>query len=163
MAVLYNANTTDWVYTNNTGKGLDLFITISGCAGEDRQYGENEREGNKEVFYARGNTGASVFVVQSSGRLNLVVDGGEGSERMLRRTGRWESKRVRYFKNGWDRFWGKASYRTDTWWKWRGVQNQVKPTQSGQTKSFATSLVPNENIRISANSTFSLSVATYPK
>ncbi|WP_267891196.1 hypothetical protein [Helicobacter bizzozeronii] len=43
------------------------------------------------------------------------------------------------------------------------MQNQVKPTQSGQTKSFATSLVPNENIRISANSTFSLSVATHPK
>ncbi|WP_104759360.1 hypothetical protein [Helicobacter bizzozeronii] len=163
MAMLYNGKTTHWVYTNNTGKGLDLFITITGCAGEDRQYGENEREGNQRVYYARGNIGASVFVVQSSERLNLVVDGGWGSERMLRRTGWWHTHRYWTYKTWWDRVTGRKLWREEQLWKWGGVQNQVKPTQSGQNKSFATSLVPNENIRISANSTFSLSVATYPK
>ncbi|WP_104706159.1 hypothetical protein [Helicobacter bizzozeronii] len=86
--------------------------------------------------------------------------------------------REAYYRNGWQRFWGNKAYKNvrktrevtkyrDKWvsqghwenykvWKWNGLQNQVKPTQSGQSVSFICSV--RERAAFTSSQDFSLVV-----
>ncbi|WP_104758711.1 hypothetical protein [Helicobacter bizzozeronii] len=92
----------------------------------------------------------------------------------------WDKERYWIYKTGWDRFIGRKIWRTrdvkrtrqvtkyrDKWvsqghwenynvWKWNGLQNQVKPTQSGQSVSFICSV--RERAAFTSSQVFSLVV-----
>ncbi|WP_104625268.1 hypothetical protein [Helicobacter felis] len=152
---IYMGRTSSWSYDVPPGGAREFLVTITGCSGEDRQYGDNENEGNSEVYYNRGNSGP--VVVFSADELNIRVAGGAGSARMLRRRGEWHSREESYYKDGWEKFWGKKRWRTIRWWEWNGVLNQRKPVQSGQSIAFVCSA----STKLSCTSSKEFSLCVY--
>ncbi|WP_121022864.1 hypothetical protein [Helicobacter vulpis] len=165
MGMFFNNTTNGWSWRNNTGKAMDLFITITGVSGENTQEHYGVEGQNRPFYYKVGKQGASVRVYTNSLSLDFILVGGKGSYQELFTTGGrylgW-SEGTDYWRSGGNWSYrsyiyiyskdGKSTYRREgTWayyggWMWQNIQNTHKQTQAGQSCSFVCSVPPNEVI-----------------
>ncbi|WP_104732081.1 hypothetical protein [Helicobacter salomonis] len=75
MAQLYDGACNGWNWTNNTGKGVDLLITLRGCSGEDVRHFYRETRAEVLNAYGPGKQGASVRIWLNTLRFDMIVPG----------------------------------------------------------------------------------------
>ncbi|WP_104695225.1 hypothetical protein [Helicobacter salomonis] len=145
MAQLFDGACNGWNWTNNTGKGADLLITIVGCEGENTSAHHGIEGQDREFYYKLGRQGASVRVYTSTLELDRIIVGGKGSLQALATTGgkwRWSD----YARYHYDYYRGTRWWQGGNVWEWNPMQNTLKQTQQGRTMSFVYSLKPGESI-----------------
>ncbi|WP_104690220.1 hypothetical protein [Helicobacter felis] len=159
MAVIENSTERRgvWLWRNDTDEPIDLFITMTGPVGEDsKSYDANE--GSISYYKELGATPVRIEYDSPDGKhsFHANIAGGRGSLKTRRAYGEWRGQdrweRRGYWKNDWDRFWGKRSYRNEKvesrWWWWGKVENQNKQTQQGQTMSFILTILAFGRIKV---------------
>lgn len=142
----YNSNNQDYVYTNNTAVGQNVFITGTGGGGNiNTSYYES---GHARYFH-QGSVGVSLQIFLDSTLLE-TISGGSGNITSLQDQyihARNENHRSKY-KCGF--LWSKTCWR-DNWvqiWEWGHRRRNATHRQEGETKSFVVNVPPSSSIRV---------------
>ena len=142
----YNSNNQDYVYTNNTAVGQNVFITGTGGGGNiNTSYYES---GHARYFH-QGSVGVSLQIFLDSTLLE-TISGGSGNITSLQDQyihARNENHRSKY-KCGF--LWTKTCWR-DNWvqiWEWGHRRRNATHRQEGETKSFVVNVPPSSSIRV---------------
>ena len=142
----YNSNNQDYVYTNNTAVGQNVFVTGTGGGGNiNTSYYES---GHARYFH-QGSVGVSLQIFLDSTLLE-TISGGSGNITSLQDQyihARNENHRSKY-KCGF--LWSKTCWR-DNWvqiWEWGHRRRNATHRQEGETKSFVVNVPPSSSIRV---------------
>lgn len=142
----YNSNNQDYVYSNNTAVGQNVFVTGTGGGGNiNTSYYES---GHARYFY-QGSVGVSLQIFLDSTLLE-TISGGSGNITSLQDQyihARNENHRSKY-KCGF--LWTKTCWR-DNWvqiWEWGHRRRNATHRQEGETKSFVVNVPPSSSIRV---------------
>lgn len=191
MKIIDEFRKENYEYVNATNEALDIIVSITGCCGENStSYHEAIWDYNN--YWYEGKKGCSVRIYTTRLDIDMIVLGGKGSAQTKHRevwdythnftiTGRnlnldYEIGKI--IDRNWTRVEGIRQNRSwdlgrgrwlIEWWidvrtfHYGDIVNNIKPVEQGQSRSFVTTLRPQESIKADlldngANTGYQLSI-----